>query len=348
MTTGTGHPATDGAEATGPRPVLAPGLLRALAGVRISPDGRTVWIADGATGDEDEVVSESPSATRYALARVLYEVLHTGRGTRDAPVPRTLRAPEYEARLARATPHRETRVPAVLLPGRAPDGTRVVELDGLRVAVPPSVPTRGPHEAGDGPQVVTLRLPAARPLVSPGFFLVDGGTGRPDPGELLRIYLRVTDPDRAPRLWHTVLSALEERRVAYRAKIISNPESLPRNDGMVVYLGPGAWHAAPAITEAAHGAEVPDGRDGAFAHPLAPGVTAAWEPRDDRTGMRSLSFGEHRAHVVARAYVQAAADGLERPTAGGLADACVAGNVDPGDPARNLDSAAWPWRPTPG
>ncbi|CAM5675182.1 hypothetical protein SALBM135S_02295 [Streptomyces alboniger] len=183
------------------------------------------------------------------------------------------------------------------------------------------------------------------------FFLVDSGKGRTGGGDLLRLYLRVADADAAPELWHGVLSALERRSVTYRAKIISNPASLPRNDGMVVYLSAGSWGAVDAVTESALAIGLPEGPAPAFAHVVAPGVTAAWEPKDDRTGMRMLSFGEHRAHVVARAFVAAAEQHRERPTAAGLAAACVAANVDPADPARNLDSGDWPWttapRPTP-
>ncbi len=83
-----------------PAPVLSPGLRRALEDVRIAPDGRTAWVRD------DEVTAESASAMRFALARTLYEVLHTGRGVKDRTPVTTLRAPDYEARLAKATPIR--------------------------------------------------------------------------------------------------------------------------------------------------------------------------------------------------------------------------------------------------
>ncbi|MFB7086896.1 T3SS effector HopA1 family protein [Streptomyces sp. NPDC056296] len=320
--------------------VLASGLRLALADVRIAPDGRTAWVRD------DEVTAESASAMRFALARTLYEVLHTGRGVKDREAPGTLRAPDYEARLAKATPHPETVAAGLLTERRSAAGRRVVEIDGLRVGVPDSVTLRETgRTAGDaGRPVVLLNLPAARPLVSPGFFLVDSGTGRTSGGgDLLRLYLRVADADAAPELWHGVLSALESRSVTYRAKIISNPSSLPRNDGMVVYLGSGSWDAVDAVTESALAIGLPEGPAPAFAHVVAPGVTAAWEPKDDRTGMRGLSFGEHRAHVVARAFVAAAQQHRERPTAAELAAACVAANVDPTDPARNLDSGLWPW-----
>ncbi|MER7402539.1 T3SS effector HopA1 family protein [Streptomyces sp. NPDC000070] len=322
-------------------PELSAGLRRALEDVRIAPDGRTAWVGD------DEVTAESASAMRFMLARTLYEVLHTGRGVKDRESPRTLRAPDFEARLAQATPHPETVAAGILTEERTAAGRQVVRIDGLRVSVPDSVTLRdGGRTAGDPERpVVLMNIPSARPLVSPGFFLVDSGAGRiTGGGALLRLYLRVADADAAPELWHAVLSALESRSVTYRAKIISNPASLPRNDGMVVYLSPGSWDAVDTVVESALATTLPDGPAPAFAHVIAPGVTAAWEPRDDRTGMRGLSFGEHRAHVVARAFVDAAQQHRERPAAAELAAACVAANVDPADPARNLDSVDWPWK----
>ncbi|MEU1100594.1 T3SS effector HopA1 family protein [Streptomyces tibetensis] len=322
-------------------PELAAGLRRALEDVTITSDGRTAWVR------EDEVSAESASAMRFLLARTLYEVLHTGRGVKDREAPRTLRAPDFEARLAEATPHRETVAAGILTGQRTASGRQVVQIDGLRVNVPDSVTLRDSgRTAGDPARpVVRMNLPSARPLVSPGFFLVDSGAGRATGGgALLRLYLRVADPDAAPGLWHAVLSALEARSATYRAKIISNPASLPRNDGMVVYLGRGSWDAVGTVVESALATALPEGPAPAFAHVLAPGVTAAWEPKDTRTGMRALSFGEHRAHVVARAFVDAAERNRERPTAAELASACVAANVDPADPARNLDSDDWPWK----
>lgn len=327
---------------TDPTPLLSAGLRGALDSVRITADGKTAWVGD------DEVTAESPSAMRFTLARALYEVLHTGRGIRDRKAPKTLRAPEYETRIAEATPHAATVAPAILTDRRTAAGRRVVEIDGLRLNVPDSVTLRETGRTVGDPArpVVLMTLPSARPLISPGFFLVDSGKGRTGGGDLLRMYLRVADAEQAPALWNAVLSALESRSAVYRAKIISNPASLPRNDGMVVYLSSESWGVVDALTESALATGLPEGPPPAFAHVVAPGVTAAWEPKDDRTGMRGLSFGEHRSHVVARAFVAAAEQGRERPTVAELSAACAAANVDPADPARNLDSAPWPWSVT--
>jgi hypothetical protein len=329
------HPAVDGESG----PALSTGLQLALQDIRIAPDGRTAWVRD------KEVTAESASTMRFLLAHSLYEALHTGRGVDERKPPTKLRAPEFEARLAKATPHPGTVVAAALTEQRSAAGRSVVELDGLRIGVPDSVVLRktGGSVSDTGRPVVLMNIPSARPLISPGFFLVDGGKGRTGKGDLLRLYLRVADADAATELWHTVLSALESRSVTYRAKIISNPASLPRNDGMVVYLSSPSRDATDAVIESALATDLPEATAPAFAQVIAPGVTAAWEPKDDRPGMRGMSFGEHRAQVIARAFVDAAAQRRERPTTAELAAAYIAANVDPAAPARNLDSGDWPW-----
>ncbi|MCX4882356.1 T3SS effector HopA1 family protein [Streptomyces sp. NBC_00847] len=303
---------------------------------RLSAAVDAVEVADGARSASvagQEVTAEGAAALRAVLSRKLYEVLHTGRdASGDAPA-RTLRDPETEAALTRATPHREVLVSGFLA---AAPGGRVVELDGLRVRVPDDVPlTEGAED------VVRLRLPAVRPALSPGFFLADGSAGRPGPGAVLRVYVRVPDAWAARELWGAVLGALEERAVRHRAKVISHEGGLPRNDGLVVYLGPESYGAVGTVAEAAGRVAAGAGAS-VFARTVAPGVAVAWEPDDRRPGMRGLSFGEHRAAVLARELTDAAAAGRARPAPGELAEALRAANVDPLDPARNLDSGPWP------
>ncbi|WP_018547819.1 T3SS effector HopA1 family protein [Streptomyces sp. LaPpAH-108] len=305
---------------------LGAGLATAAEAVEVAADARTARV--GAT----EVTAEGPAEMRAVLARRMYEILHTGRDASGDQPSRTLRDREFEAELSRVTPHDEVFVPCV--PG---GGDRVVELDGLRVRVPADV-----EITETGPGAAGLRLPAARPALSPGFFLADGSAGRPGRGAVLRVYVRVPDPDAARELWRGVLGALEERSVRYRAKVVSYAGGLPRNDGLVVYLGPESYGAVGDIAAASRRAGAAGGGASAFARTLVPGVAVAWEPADRRPGMRDLSFGEHRATVLARAFTEAALDGRGRPAPGELAAALRAANADPLDPARNVDSPPWP------
>jgi hypothetical protein len=288
-------------------------LVEALAGVWVAPDRRRARLGD--------TELEAPSARRMTerLARELYQRLHAGNAGRD----HSERSPALETALAEATPHR-TSPTALALPAEGA-GDGVVLIDGLRVRVPPELLT--------GPE---LLLPAARPALSPGHYLVDAPAGRIHGAPILRIYLHLHGPADAPARWHDVLAALNDAGVTYRAKIISTPGGYPRRDAMVVYLGPGHWHAATLIRDAATGRPGVGREASLFAHPLAPGVAAAWDPHDPRPGHRGMSFGEHRA--------RATADALLRNTdlATGLAECFTAASIDAVRPARNYDSPALP------
>lgn len=294
---------------TAPATTPIAALVAALADVKVAPDGRRVSL--GGT----ELEAPSPRRLAERLARELYQRLHAGNQSdehddRDAAL---------EAALAEATPHRTTPVAAT----KAADG--VVVIDGLRVRIPPEMLT--------GPEI---RLPAARPALSPGHYLVDSPAARVHGAPILRVYLHLDDPGAAPARWHDVLTALNAAAVTYRAKIVSTPGRYPRRDAMVVYLGPGHWQAAGLIRTAAAG-RPGVGRDHSlFAHPLAPGVAAAWDPADPRPGHRAMSFGEHRSRATAEALLRGT------DLAAALATAFTEASIDPASPARNRDSPALP------
>jgi hypothetical protein len=280
-------------------------LLDALAGVRVAPDGRHVRLED--------TELTAPSARRMAerLGAELYQRWHAGHPAGELAD----RDFNFEAVLAEATPH--CTVPVLV--SRPADG--VVLIDGLRVRVPPDLIT--------GP---TAALPAARPALSPGHYLVDAPTGRIRGAPILRVYVHLNDPGEAPARWHDVLVALNDAGTTYRAKIVSTPDGYPRRDALVVYLGPGCWPAATLVRDAAAG-RPGVGRDTSlFARPLAPGVAVAWEPDDPRPGHRDMSFGEHRARATAEA--------LLGPTS--LADCFSAASIDAAEPARNTTSPVVP------
>lgn len=335
-------------------PATAPiaALMEALADVWIGPDGRRARLGtnafatpnarqaglrsaaaatpggsrdrlendDQATPDgrRDRLEStelEAPSARRMAerLGHELYRRLHSG-STDGGPSERN---PALEAALAEATPHDTSPTPVTSVA----DG--VVLIDGLRVRVP----------APTGPEIL---LPAARPALSPGHYLVDSPTGRLRGDPVLRVYLHLQDPTKAAARWHDVLTALNDAGVTYRAKVVSTPEGYPRRDAMVVYLGPGHWHAATLIRDAAAGRPGVGREHSLFAHPLAPGIAVAWDPDDQRPGHRGMSFGEHRARATAEALLR----GTDLATA--LTECFTAARVDPARPARNRDSPALP------
>jgi len=306
--------------------VIAARLREALDAVLVEPGGLQ------ATVGERELEADTPRELRQTLANTLYDVLHAGRPEDNGEQPRTLREPALEAQLAAATPQADTLVGAVLV-AEEDDGA-IVELDGVRVKVPtPALTQRG--APGEPAQ---LRLGAARPALSPGFFLADGSRGtRSRTGATRRVYVHLRTPAAAAPAWGAVLGRLEALGLPYRAKVSSSSRLFPRRDGLVVYLGPDAWHAAEELTGVVAGLQGAGTEVSAFADPLAPGLATAWEPEDPRPGRAGLSFGQHRALAVAEGLV-AHARGEAPSREAGVAEALTAANVDPAQPGRNLDS----------
>jgi plasmid stabilization system protein ParE len=311
---------------------LAPRLRTALDAIVVEPGGTR------ARTGRRTLEADGPRELRHLLASALYDELHAGRPQDEGARPRTLREPEMEARLAEATPHRTTRVHA-RVHAAEDDGTVLVELDGVRVRVARGLVRAGTAAPGEE---VELELAAARPALSPGFFLVDGSRGsRGRGGPLRRVYVHLEGPDAAPSAWNAVLGRLEALAVPYRAKISSSRRLFPRRDALVVYLGPGHWAAAEQLVAVAGAIDGRGETVSAFADPLAPGLAAAWEPVDPRPGMRGLSFGQHRSLAVAEGLVThavavAVADGASASREQAVAVALRAAGADPLDPGRNL------------
>ncbi len=299
----------------GPVPQWAP----VLAAVRVDAGLRRAYVAGR------ELRAENGRELRVRLVSALYETFHAGHRSAEAPSgPARDRA--FEAELKAAVPHSTTPAAAV------ESGTRgVVVAEGVRVR-PAAAPRAGEP----------VRLPAHRPGLSPGYFLADGSRGRGGRGPALRVYVHTGDPDEALRTWGKVVRALEEAAVPYRAKVLSSRRLFPRRDGLVVYLGPAAWHAAPAVVAAAAPPSRPSARHprtSAFARTVAPGVALAWEPEDARPGHRGMSFGQHRSAAVADAAIAHAREkSAARTVHEHVREQMRAANIAPDACYRNLNS----------
>lgn len=311
---------------------LPTGLREAVRGVHVDRNQLT------ATVNGREVEADSPRQLRRLLANALYETLHTGQKPIEGPIPFRSRDAEFEGQLTAAVGHRFTSVPgrvqAVVPPDADREALHLVALEGVRVWVP------GRSLASDGAAVgdlVTVSLAAARPALSPGFLMVYG-TRVHRSAELLRVYLHIADPAHAPGIWGAVLARLEAAGGAYRAKVLSSREAYPRRDSLVVYLDSDSRQLAVDLADLVAGRPGMGEETSVFARRLGPGVAVAWEPKDGRPGMGGLSFGQHRASVVAEALVERAVDGADPAVAEALAAALLAANVDPADVSRNLDS----------
>ena len=327
-------------------------LLTALDPVTVGADGTH------ATVGARELTADDPRELRRLLADALYEALHAGHAPGGGELPFRIRDFVLEQTLAGAVPHRRTPVRAPALPEERDDGI-LVELDGVRVTVPPD---RVLDAHPDG--TLTVAVAACRPALSPGFFLVDGsrragpgsaarggaarggaargGAAQADAAQgraaVLRVYVHLRDARAATAVWARALRHLEDQEAVYRAKVLSAEALYPRRDALVVYLPdgaePGAEETARSLAWALRGMPglLPD--TSLFAERLAPGVATAWEPHDPRPGMRGLSFGQHRATAAAGA-LAARARG-EGPLGELLAQAFREARIDPGRPARNL------------
>jgi type III HopA1-like effector protein len=294
-------------------------LTNVLTSIEVDIDASRAVVGDRV------IEAEHPRDFRPHLTRAVYDVLHAGRSELAAR-PRTLRDADLDRRYAAALPHRETRIE---VPVHEQSGHRLlVTRDGVRTWV---------DGAAEG-DTATIPVSPARPALSPGFFLVDGSAGRSRAKPLLRTYVHLEDAEHAPEIWAAVLECLERKGIGYRAKVSSAPMLFPRRDGIVVYLGREFWDAAPAIADAVAGRTGVGPATSAFAHQLAPGVAIAVDPVDPRPGMRGLSFGEHRAAAV----VAGLLDDLPGPAADRVTATLTAANIDSFNPARNLDSPAFP------
>lgn len=309
--------------------VVSQSLLEAVADISIDLGQMCAHI------DGDMVEASTHRSLGHALAARMYHTWHSGQGETDGQKARSLRDPDFEAELVKATPHTSTRVSApVVHPGSDAHGP-VVVLDGVQVEVPAeSVLSTEAPERG---QQIEVRTPAVRAALSPGFFLVDGGAGRDRTTPVLRVYLHLDDADAAPVVWHTVLAALEEEKIGYRAKISSATALYPRTDGMVVYLGQGSWHAAELVARQAEGMNGVARGGSLFTRQLRPGISVAWEVTDARAQAHGLSFGQHRARAVSEALIAHALE-PDEPVEDVLHRFLDQARIDPGDLSRNSDS----------
>ncbi|MEU7042836.1 T3SS effector HopA1 family protein [Streptomyces varsoviensis] len=316
--------------------ILAPAMAAAAEAVTVSEDGLTAAVA------EETVEADSPAKLALRLSQTLYQVVHVGRSKAESSRPRSLRDARFDGLLEAAMPHTETLTGAVVH-DHTEDGLLVASLGGgLRVLLPATAPSgKLPDRL---PAAVSVRLPAARPALSTGFFLTDGsaGTGVGAGPHTLRVYVHIGEADAAPAVWGAVLTVLEEQGLPYRAKVTSNPRMFPRRDGLVCYLPPKSWPVVPALAERISGMLGVREDVSPFTHRVAPGVSVSWEPQDQRPGMSVLSFGEHRSAALAQAVVRYRMHPEGTSQAAVLVETCMDAGIDPLSPARNLVSPALP------
>ncbi len=271
----------------------------------------------------DELTSTQIEAD---VARSIYDRYHA-RWFRDPQFRVTARDAALEEQLTAATPHQLTATEGDLV-SMAEDHTRIA-LEGVLVRVPPAVPV----QRTDG-GAMRLRIPAIRPVLSPGFLLVDGSSGRPDGSAVARFYVRLSAPGQAVQVWKEALSSLEALTVRYRAKVASSAGMFPRADAMVVYCSAAAEAVVrDGLRETLEGRLEAGAMPSVFTEEIAPGLEFAEEPLENPGG--ELSFGQHRSRALAQGLIKGAREGwadAERT----VADALRRHDIAPSQPWRNI------------
>ncbi|MDX6352956.1 MAG: hypothetical protein QOF84_7746 [Streptomyces sp.] len=308
-------------------------LAHAVDSLRIDRDNHAVTVGD------ETISHETPLQLRRELGWALYRHWHSGSG-RHPDVRDIRRDHAFEDLLREATPHRTSKTAAVVrsAPLESPLGRHVLfDVGRVRLRIPEA---EGPQPLPEAGTRTTLELPAVRPALSPGFFLVNGSAGGPSSeGHILRVYLHIDESAMAPTVWRAVLTHLESQQAAYRAKVLAKASSYPRRDAVVLYLSEDAWPTVAGVVGAARGLPGLNPDYSVLTSPVADGVAFAWEPKDARIGWDRMSFGQHRTAVIAGAICAHLFEDADLHTA--VANALVEGNIDPLAPHRNSDSPPW-------
>lgn len=197
----------------------------------------------------------------------------------------------------------------------------IVKYLGLRVRAPYSLV----DVAGS---IADLTVPLISPALSPGFALARGPVDLSESDATLRVYLGAHDRDQATGIFHQVLQTLGSRR-RWHAKVTSQENLYPRSDAVTVYLHVSELAALEDVAKAAPRTARPAPRS-RFALPLGQGVSCAWNPDG-----RGVSFGQHRARVVAQ-ILMAQAEGSWDPKT--MDETCRIKGIDPYNIWRNPSS----------
>ncbi len=215
------------------------------------------------------------------------------------------------------------------------DGRVVVERDGLRLWVRPQElhrdgGERAPHPEAVQPRAegapgdcgecapppaavqpgaqVGVRMPKELRRLSPGFYMALGDAELPSDASsagIVRCYWSLRS-EGAAALVERLTGALNEAGVAFRLKVIADPEGYRRCDAGVLYtLAPQFERLAPIVADA-HRRIEPWLRpvSPALTKPLAPGLALAEDP-----GADAESFGTNRCRLLAEGIVNAAERG---------------------------------------
>jgi hypothetical protein len=247
------------------------------------------------------------SIVTSCLANVLYHRMYC-RPERNRPGlgadPRAARM--FVDDLSRANCGTGTWEPGWIVKEIEKDGTLVVhkQQDDLTLWAQPEQfrPTNGGAGLGS---VGRLRLAKELRGMLPGYYMVLGNAdqGSEDVGHpvaIVRFYWHLTAE--ASALWITELTRrFNSAGVAFRAKVLSDPNAYIRADAAVLYVAHTDLASVMALLPDLHTAVSPQLRPSTpmFTKRLVRGLATAEDPGDGR------SFGQHRCQLVAEGLVRA-------------------------------------------
>lgn len=276
--------------------------------------------------------ADSPAELRAQLAAMIYSSYHI-RHPQDptAPQSQVLQADaELAEKLLAALPQRtltRTVTAEQLQPGAHPD-QYVLPVDGIKVIITEDVLIR----TADG-AIAGVRFPSWRTRTTPGYLL----TFSQQPictGPVERIYIACDDAAQTLARWGRLLPKLAEANIGYQAKALSTRAAHPRTDAIVIYVGQADLHLACELAVQATLADAPAHvMTSLFTRQINPDVSMAAEPSDTRTAYRNLSFGQHRARVLADALIRTGTE--NRQLVDTWTAEATAALIDPHQPGRN-------------
>lgn len=295
---------------------LGDGFASLLGRVHVHPS------TFSATVDDESLEAPDLRQLESDLGRRLYERLHVGWPSGRNSLARIDRDLALEAEIARRVPASD--IDLEVTDVRSGRERTTALLMGARVIL------------DDGPSS-TVRLPDSWPALSPGFYMVFGAL-RPrtrTAHSLWRIYLSANVFGDSVELFARAVHYLRSTDARWQAKIASSEAVYPRTDAVTVYLDHEDRRHADVLAGIIGAQAGRSNRVSAFVSELAPGVGLAQEPADPDPTRRGLSYGQHRASILARAAIESATG-----AAVNLPDALRAAGVDPRQYWRNHATTA--------
>ena len=287
-------------------------LKAAVQAVGFLNDTQFTWFGTASEALSSAVCRAlTPETSRSFLRHQLRQTLYSQFYTKGAPLPHADEVewaredPGFVAELAAANQGKGS-VEAGWTARGVRAGRVVVERHGLTLEVAPEACVPPISEPLASAVQISLRVPSARPNLSPGYFLVIGDAPISQGDGLVRLYWHLK-PGGAARWLQSATAALNARNLPFHLKVLHSPQLFTRCDAGVLYLPRSAFGAAqPALRDVyAHVETELRSEAPALTKSLAPGLGLAELPAGE-------SFGLHRCNLIA--------DGLVRSRTEGRAD----------------------------